>query len=199
MYLGCAKNANCNCKNGARRLSGMGDAKAVGSTVGTAVGTAYGGPVGGAIGGAVGGAIIPSEDESTMAASGAMPTAPAQSQPIRVSPTIQTQISPQISPVFQQSYMPQNSAMTAGTTQQLRAPMSAGEGAAGSPFEPTYADPLGGSSPVDYDFARSPVFSSGARAGGVQQVIPWIIGGAVALTALALFLRYKRPEKQAGS
>lgn len=44
----------------------------------------------------------------------APPPAPAQ---VTVSPTIQTQVSPQVSPVFQQSYMPSGSPMTAGTTQ----------------------------------------------------------------------------------
>lgn len=46
---------------------------------------------------------------------------------VTVNPTIQTQVSPQVSPVFQQAFQPQDSPMSAGTTQTM--PTKQGSGA----------------------------------------------------------------------
>lgn len=60
--------------------------------------------------------------------------------PITVSPAITTQISPQISPVFQQQFQPTNSAATAGTAQSVPA-MPGGSPVGNTVGVPGYSSP----------------------------------------------------------
>lgn len=73
-----------------------------------------GGPAAGAAAGALTSGAASGDEVNSP---GMMP----MSSPTTVSPQISTQISPQISPNFQQQFQPQNSAMTAGTSQSLPA------------------------------------------------------------------------------
>lgn len=56
---------------------------------------------------------------------------------VNVNPAIQTQVSPQVSPVFQQAFQPSNSPMAAGTTQN----MPTSQSAAPAPPAPQYTPP----------------------------------------------------------
>lgn len=107
---------------------------------------------------------------------------------IRVSPAINTQVSPQISPVFQQQFQPQNSAASAGTSQFLPTTQSQGSGAVPgsipgmSPF-PDAPSAAGFNTPF------SPVVQDGA----VPSINPaYIAIGAVAVIAVVMYARKRR-------
>lgn len=134
-----------------------------------------------------------------------------------VSPVIQTQASPQISPVFQQSYMPSGSPMTAGTT-QLQPTTQTGTyqptpqpiivQAPQQPAQPgqltlTTTDSGGGPLPAQTPSTLPPVDGSGsqlptpqpAQPSGFFQspnAMPIMIAGGVALIVLALVATRKR-------
>lgn len=93
------------------------------STAASLAASYVGGPAAGA---AVSSALGPS-------GSGGAGAAPSGAGPITVSPTIQTAISPQISPVFQQAFQPSGSPMTAGTTQTMPTTQSAAPVGTGTP------------------------------------------------------------------
>jgi hypothetical protein len=127
----------------------------------------------------------------------------AMAPDIRVNPNIQTSINPQISPVFQQSYMPQNSAQTAGATQNMAAPMTAPESmASGYGYEPTaggitdyltnYSNQLSpryATQPnVQYD-ANGNLMAPGSAAGSNTKRNMILIGGAVAVFGLIFYIR----------
>lgn len=123
------------------------------------------------------------------------PGMPSASGGVTVSPAIQTQVSPQISPVFIQQDQPQGSSITAGTSQMLPTSQSATTG---------QPDPFGGGGgiPGAPAFPSSPrTLPTGFQPGGIpmpeipgqeRNYLPWVIGGGVALLAVAYFLTRKR-------
>lgn len=124
--------------------------------------------------------------------------APGASGPITVNPAIQTTVSPQISPVFQQSYMPQNSGMTAGTTQTAPNVQSA---TSGRPQAPDYGYPVGNSPllPVGYtglDASGYPISNLNPvtqipAQNTLTKYLPYILG-AVALIGVAYLIKSSR-------
>jgi hypothetical protein len=123
------------------------------------------------------------------------PNAPGGAGPITVSPAIQTTISPQISPIFQQSYMPSGSPMTAGTTQTAPVSHSASTGQPGGASIPGDVDfPSAGGVPASY-----PADEYGTPVGGESYAAsyrgfnwkPWAIGGA-ALLGILFFMQQQK-------
>ena len=113
--------------------------------------------------------------------------APGVAVTTTVSPTIQTQINPQISPVFQQSYMPSNSGMTAGTSQFQPTEQSAPRtpGSSSSYIPNAYGEPM--PSVLDPSTYTPPgIFAQGGQRPGSTNWTMWIIGGIAVLAAVFL-------------
>lgn len=124
--------------------------------------------------------------------------------PITVSPAIQTQVSPQISPVFQQQFQPSNSAATAGTTQSLNTPMSARSGSPVPGAENGNFDfPSAGSPSIPFEFGNgygntpanlSPIYGpANSPANSFESALskywPFLLGGVALIAAAAIISR----------
>lgn len=98
--------------------------------------------------------------------------------------TITTQVSPQISPVFQQQFQPSNSALTAGTQM-----IGAAAGSGSSPVLPG----IDTSSPIPDSI--SPIYSpdQNAVSENVKKMLPWIIGG-IGLMLIVKMIRNNKAQ-----
>lgn len=174
-------------------LSGMGDALA---TAADLFGAMYGGPGGAAAGAAAASALAPPDAGAGAGVPGAAPGM----GPITVSPAIQTTVSPQISPVFQQSYMPSGSPMSAGTTQTAPVYHSAATGVpqpSSMPSAPSFGPDMGaspmpsaGGFPVNYATPSNIPMST--VPGTTFNWMPWAIGGGVGLIVLIVLMKKKK-------
>jgi len=132
---------SCGC-NSSNAVNGLGASDTASALIPIAA-SIFGGPAAGAAAGAAVGAFAPSGADGVNSP-GMMPAAPTST----VSPQISTQISPQISPNFQQQFQPQNSAMTAGTSQSLPAMPALNSGMPGA--VPDYGSGMPGYAPQPF-------------------------------------------------
>jgi hypothetical protein len=149
-----------------------------------------------------GGSGSPGSSSPAGAAGGAGGAGGQGARDIQVSPAIQTQVSPQISPVFQQQFQPSNSGMTAGTSQYLPTNMSApNSGMPGAQTAPGGSLPgSGGAYPANYpgqsyQYPPSAIpgpFTSGAETGGFQKYLPYLLLGGAGLLGVFFMMRKKR-------
>lgn len=119
----------------------------------------------------------------------------SEAQTTTVSPTIQTAISPQISPVFQQAFQPSGSPMTAGTTQVMPTTQSSkytppGEAGSAAPFGSGLPSASGYDTPYNVPQNTSPIYSPFGEPSFLSKYGMYIAGGA-AVIALAVFMAKK--------
>lgn len=123
--------------------------------------------------------------------------------PITVSPSIQTQVSPQISPVFQQAWQPQ-APMTAGTTQTIPTSQvaSTGQPDASRQFAtgiPSDMPDAFGRQPSLLDTAASwPIADQDVMQASMTQnwrrYLSYLIGASLIVGAAVLLTKRRRPE-----
>ena len=133
--------------------------------------------------------------------SGSGPTSNLAPQPpgtsVQVSPTIQTQVSPMISPVFQQAFQPSGSPMTAGTAQTIptaqtapQAPMPLDQGGA---LPGAYAPPSVPYTGASYRFPPLPAeLESREPESDFRRYLPIIVIGGLGVAAVVFFMRQRQ-------
>ena len=122
---------------------------------------------------------------------------PAPSSPITVSPSLQTSISPQISPVFVQTGAGSTGTVTAGTSMTSPTAQGATTGAPPMPGAPAPFPAAAPYSDIGYPYGGVPniappnVVQTG---GGFSQYLPYAIGAIALITIVGMMKKKSAPR-----